>query len=40
LQEAIVRKLQQLKQMKIEDLLEHRYNRFRKMGVVAEEAAV
>lgn len=40
LQEAIVRKLQQLKQMKIEDLLEHRYNRFRKMGVVVEEAAV
>jgi acetyl-CoA carboxylase carboxyl transferase subunit alpha len=39
LQDAIVRKLQQLKQMSIEQLLEHRYQRFRKMGVYLEESA-
>lgn len=38
LQDCIVKKLQQLKQMKIETLLEHRYQRFRKMGVYIEEA--
>jgi acetyl-CoA carboxylase carboxyl transferase subunit alpha len=38
LQESIVRKLQQLKQMSMDQLLEHRYQRFRKMGVYLEDA--
>jgi acetyl-CoA carboxylase carboxyl transferase subunit alpha len=38
-QDAIVRRLQQLRTMSIDALLEHRYNRFRKMGVFLEEAA-